>query len=275
MRAQGVYKAGVLWKPPPLDPKPTCRVPRLWLQTQPHSTGQTPRGGCGALPTQSPTPPLQGRCARRWAARCIVFILWMRKLSLREGQWFAHLLGWWKIHSNTEAKLAREPRNMVGAPLGLWVRNNGGLGQNHDSTAPETSLPLRGGSAPTPTLLEAPNSQNPAISTAVPAPGTWISTPLPNPRSSVSLLPSFLTCGNHVPARSLCLPLEVPQASPVPLPPLTCKCDEKDQKTTPPTPGPPAPSPALSSPQPLGWPRPCYLDSWQGALPSAGSGRPG
>ena len=151
MRAQGVYKAGVLWKPPPLDPKPTCRVPRLWLQTQPHSTGQTPRGGCGALPTQSPTPPLQGRCARRWAARCIVFILWMRKLSLREGQWFAHLLGWWKIHSNTEAKLDREPRNMVGAPLGLWVRNNGGLGQNHDSTAPETSLPLRGGSAPTPT----------------------------------------------------------------------------------------------------------------------------
>lgn len=100
----------------------------------------------------------------------------------------------------------------MGTTLGLWVGNKGGLGQNHDSTAPETSLPLRGGSAPTPTLLEAPNSQNPAISRAVPAPGAWVSTPRPNPRSSVSLLPYF----SHVPARSLCLPLEVPLASPVP-----------------------------------------------------------
>lgn len=121
-------------------------------------------------------------------------------------------------------KLDREPRNVAGTTLGLWGGNKEGLGQNHDSTAPETSLPLRGGSAPTPTLLEAPNSQNPAISRAIPAPGAWVSTPLLNPRSSVSLLPSFLTWGKHVPARSLCLPLEVPLASPVPLPPPTCRC---------------------------------------------------
>lgn len=61
MRAQDTCKRGVPWKhlcQCPLDPNPTCRVPRLWLQMWPHNAGQIPDLGVwyftGAKPFHIP-----------------------------------------------------------------------------------------------------------------------------------------------------------------------------------------------------------------------------